>query len=129
LWNPEVLLGGYFEKAKSRGKFIFVRSLFLQGLLLLPAEMVEKKMPAAYLAAKKWEGICREYSSSSLEMCFRFAASIPSAVVIGAATPAQAYGNAEAFAKDPLTLSQIQKIYNTLKPYLSEDIINPSKWR
>lgn len=38
---------GFFDRAKKNGKILFARSTFLQGLLLMPLDEVDKKLPVA----------------------------------------------------------------------------------
>ena len=61
------------------GMEISLRSLFLQGLLLMPAAEAAARVPAARGALESWHGFCAERSLSPLAAALAVAKSLPSA--------------------------------------------------
>ena len=78
LWEPELLTEGYFEQALQKSKLLFVRSLFLQGLLLMSPEKVSQRLPEAKAASRHWLHLCHRIEIEPYEICLRFGAALPS---------------------------------------------------
>lgn len=68
------------------GDFFFVRSIFLQGLLLMDPEALPTKVSSAKPTLVKIREYCHDHAISPLDLCIGYARSIPWAagVVIGA---------------------------------------------
>lgn len=131
LWDPDVLTGGWLNHVTDATRLIFARSIFLQGLLLLPPNRVKERLPSAYHASLCWEGICRDLNLSALDTCLRFAATLCAhgvAVVLGAEDAKQAKMNTRFETMKPFEIGEVAEIHKQLIPYLNADIINPAKW-
>lgn len=67
---------GWYDKLKSQGTSIHIRSIFMQGLLLMP----EEQRPSKFLPWKhiwiKWHDWLRETDQTPLEACLRHALSV-----------------------------------------------------
>ncbi|MGL1934860.1 MAG: aldo/keto reductase [Fibrobacterales bacterium] len=127
-FSPELLIDGWLEEASKKRKQVFVRSIFLQGLLLMDIEKAQRRLPFAVEALKRWHGICNEYNYSPFTMCLKFARGLDCSVVIGADTAKQASKNGDIYSVDPFTRQEIQSIYSEIKPYIDERITNPALW-
>jgi aryl-alcohol dehydrogenase-like predicted oxidoreductase len=69
---------------------ITLRSIFLQGLLLMPVEAAAAKMPAARATLERWHGFCAERGLAPLAAALAVAKGLPSSYcVIGVDTAAQ----------------------------------------
>ncbi len=116
---------GLFEKARERGKAVFVRSVFLQGLLLMPLDRVPSSLQHALPYLKRLEQAALDMRLSRQALSLRYAAQRwPSAYVLfGAESPAQVIANAEAFSvKAGLRMDE------GLFKDVPENILNPVLW-
>jgi len=128
LWNPELYLDEIFEYATRLEKCLFVRSIYLQGLLLMNPSDIAIRLPRAEKASKVWHDICTRYSCTPEELCMRFAATLPAPIVIGADNEMQAAKNGKIVDIKPLIHNEVEEIYEEMRPYLSDEIVNPSLW-
>ncbi len=124
-WDSRMIRAGVFERARERDMLLFVRSIFLQGLLLLSPEEAEAKVPGAGGPAEAWAGLCRRYNCSSLELALGWTAGLRCPLVIGAETPEQTVqivrilGASDGRARDVSGMRELER----------EAILNPSLWR
>jgi len=128
IWSPELLTEGIFERAAKENTLIFVRSLFLQGLLLMSPDEVEQRLPKATEVLREWNQIQEDFDENGWELCMRFAATLPVPVVMGAENQMQVNENAGFLHAEPFTKTEIEHIHIRLAPYLSDQITNPAKW-
>lgn len=84
LINSEVI----FKLFDTGNKFI-VRSIFLQGLLLMPLKKIE--MTSSFQAVSQLTNFAKEMNTSNLDICVAYARSISwaSGIIIGVASPKQ----------------------------------------
>lgn len=126
IWDQKMLKEGIFDLAKKKGKLCFVRSIFLQGLLLLPPEKVAEKLPAAAKASQKWYKLAEKYNMEPLELAVGFAKSLRLPLVIGVENHVQ-------LKRDFLLLEKVELAEKVLEDTSfrvdDEDIIIPSRWR
>lgn len=127
-WEPELLLEGVLAEASEAGRTIYVRSLFLQGLLLMTPEGVAERLPVALPALQEWLGFCREQGTTPFEWCMRFAATLKCPVVLGAETETQVRANARLLEAKPLSVEEVRFCRERVRPHLSRDILDPSRW-
>ncbi|PCJ61789.1 MAG: hypothetical protein COA79_05695 [Planctomycetota bacterium] len=128
LWTPQLILENVLEGFKKKDKLVFVRSIFLQGLLLMKRDDVAKKAPFAIKAFDEWIRVCSKFNMVSEDLCFAFANSLNTPVVFGMESPSQVLKNKSFMGKNPLNKNEIEEIYNILSEYLTDKIINPSLW-
>jgi aryl-alcohol dehydrogenase-like predicted oxidoreductase len=102
---------------------ITVRSLFLQGLLVLPEDIAAERVPAARTALTAWTAFCRARSLSPLQAALAIAKGFDATYcVVGVETVGQleeivaAWRDAEPIAADELA-----------QP--NADIIDPRRWK
>jgi aryl-alcohol dehydrogenase-like predicted oxidoreductase len=117
---------GIFEKAQNQGKTIYIRSVFLQGLLLM--ENVPEKMGFAAQTHAAFRALAREFEISPEEFALMYVqkAFPASKILCGADTPEQVTQNIQSWMKirEPVDIGYIRnKIGN-----VPERILNPSLW-
>lgn len=118
---------GVFDLADKKGKKIYIRSVFLQGLILLPSEEIPSKLERAKPVIEELESLCRSLKVTRQEMALRFVKSeMPNAkIVFGADSPQHVKKNVETWEKlndaPPVDLSG--KLMN-----VDESILMPSLW-
>jgi len=127
-WDQNMISSGVFGLAKKMDKLCFVRSIYLQGLLLMSPDEVMNKMPSAYQASIKWSSIAKRHGLSNAELAAEFAISLDLPIVVGMETASQAKDNLKIFSGSSLNVDVIIEIKEALSPFLTEDILNPSKW-
>jgi len=91
------------EEASDRGKLIFLRSVFLQGLLLLTPDTLPTKMRFASGAIKNWQALCRRHGlgQQMAALGFVLATAPGSRIVIGCESSAQVGADVETALMDP----------------------------
>jgi len=127
-WDQRMLRDGIFNLAAAEDKLCFVRSIYLQGLLLLPAGRVAKRLAFARGASEQWERLARRYGMAAGELAVRCALSLPVPAVVGMETADQVRENARLFALEPLSKSELDEIHTTMAAVLDERTLNPSSW-
>jgi len=119
---------GVFELAKAKKKDVYIRSIFLQGLLLMNIRAIPEKMTFAAPVIEKLESLLKEFGLTRHEIAIGYIKSeMPRAkVVFGVETKEQITENVAAWLKGfPTGLSE--KIRVSF-PNVSERILNPSLW-
>ena len=119
----------FIASAKARQKTVFARSVFLQGLLTLPAETVEKKLPAAAPYAARTHKLAQKHQLSSRALAFGFVWHNPAvdSLVVGAETVEQLRANLDTARAPLLEAAQYRAVIDEL-PQAPETLANPSLW-
>ena len=124
IFDRRMSRAGVFRKAAERGVTIFVRSVYLQGLALLPAERVAKFGTAAVAA---YEQFCKEHDLDRRRFALQYALGFaPDPVlVIGAETPEQVAANC---AQATEAAESLRQEWDHRWPDDLEPLVNPSLW-
>lgn len=120
----------WLKKAKENNKLIFIRSIYLQGLLLMNIEDIPKKLEDAKEDIKYIDNIANSLGISRNELCLSFVNTIARDAVIlfGCETLEQAKENIKVFNSiKKLDKNIIDKLINRFID-LDEKIYNPTKW-
>ena len=120
---------GVLEGARSRGIAIFARSVYLQGLLLLPEEGVPERLAAVKPVRRRLERIAETLGMSLPELALRFAASLEgvNGVVVGLETLEQLESNLAMLAKGNLAEETMKEI-SAIVPDLPDAVLLPNLW-
>jgi len=129
MWDQSMLEEGIFSLAEKMGKLCFVRSIYLQGLLLMSPSQVAEKLPQAADASRKWFELAETMKSTPKELAFRFALSLNCPLVVGAETVKQAEENIKLSQQRSLSKEQIEQIRQTIAPLVDARITNPCLWQ
>ncbi len=124
-WDQRMKTADVFKLARSLNKLCFVRSIYLQGLLIMSTEEIRKKLPKAARVSQKWHKLAEGYNLRPLELAFGFAKSLCQPLVIGVDNTAQIIENFSLFEEIKLPKKIIE---NTQLQVDDEDIIIPSRW-
>jgi aryl-alcohol dehydrogenase-like predicted oxidoreductase len=120
---------GVFEIAKMKGKKVYIRSVFLQGLLLMNVDALPNKLSFVAPFIEKLENLTKEFGLTRHEVAFGYIKSqMPFAqVLFGAETKEQVTENLAAWKKDfPAILGErIRMNFSNV----SERILNPLLWQ
>ena len=119
---------GVFELAEKMRKQIYIRSVFLQGLLLMHPEEIPPHLAGARPIVEKVDSLCNSLGLTCLEISLAYIRKqVPGArVVFGAEMPSQVTQSALAWEKNvPESLGEQIK---ALFPDVDERILNPTLW-
>ena len=102
---------------------IFIRSVYLQGLAVMPKEKIPFPELRAYREKLEVFGVPMP------ELCMRYLLSFPgnTSVLTGVDTPEQLLENCRLAEKGPLPQELLQKVIDTV-PLLPESLIRPKLW-
>jgi len=130
IFDQRAITQKWFEKAKEKNKLIFIRSVFLQGLLLMDI----KDIPNNLLLAKKYLLILDDYtkklniSKNQLALNFVDTVANNSIILFGCDNLAQAKSNIQTYNNlKKLDNNTINDIQNDFKD-IDESIYNPTMW-
>jgi aryl-alcohol dehydrogenase-like predicted oxidoreductase len=114
---------GWAKRLKSMGVELHVRSVFLQGLLLMPASARPTKFARWPSIWHEWERWLREQGLPPLDACLRYVLSVPEVdkIVVGVDHVEQLRQITEAATGGLSTLPQWPQVVDS-------DLINPARW-
>lgn len=120
----------FFPVAQQQNIAIFSRSVYLQGLLLMPEEKIGTALQKIIPVRRKIEKLAIEADMELSELCMRFVLSNPAvtSVLTGVDNIGQLRQNLELFAKGALPSELYQKVQTAI-PELEEAIIRPVLWK
>lgn len=120
---------GVFELAENKEKQIYVRSIFLQGLLLLNSNEMPIKMKFAGTVLETLEDLTQELGLSKQDMAISYAKhAYPNAkIVFGVDGPEQVKDNLISWEK-ALPTDFVGQIQNTFQ-FVEERVLNPALWQ
>jgi aryl-alcohol dehydrogenase-like predicted oxidoreductase len=119
---------GVFDLADEKEKQIYIRSVFLQGLLLMKPEDLPPNLALAKPVLCKIDVLCKRYEYSRQELSLLYIKEkYPQAkIVFGAETPAQLKQNINIWRDSSSTIHKINELDRLSN--IDERIINPSCW-
>lgn len=119
---------GVFELADRKNKTIYIRSAFLQGLILMPYDRLPAKMAYAEPVIRKLDGLADKLCMSKQEIALGYLKlKMPRAkIVFGADIDLHVTTNVEAWKINPATslISEVEKYFSNI----DEKILNPTLW-
>jgi len=127
-WNQ--IENGGIKKIQEAGMMIFVRSVYLQGLVFREPESLEPRMEFCRETLEKFRRLCKKYEMNPAELALAYAFSIPgvTSLVLGSETVEQVEQNVELVEKVPvLTGEQMEEIRQNFR-HTDQRILNPGLW-
>jgi aryl-alcohol dehydrogenase-like predicted oxidoreductase len=120
---------GLFAGAEAAGKRVFIRSVFLQGLMLLEPAEATRRLPPAAGAIEQLAAFCAEHMADVREFAVGYARHhVPNALlVIGSETPAQVADNCRLIAQAPSD-PQLYEEWDACWPIDDPLLVNPARW-
>jgi aryl-alcohol dehydrogenase-like predicted oxidoreductase len=120
---------GVLRAAQKRGVAVFVRSVFLQGLLMMRAEEIPSEFAAALPVLARLRALARANDLTMQELAVRYVLGLPgvTCVLAGVESVAQMRENIRLFAAGPLEPLLMDAIEDTV-PELPESILKPYLW-
>lgn len=130
LFDQRALKENWFQKAKECGKIIFIRSVFLQGLLLMDKNSIPKKLENSRIYLEKLDFYCLKHKISKNELALSFVDTIAkdSLLLFGCDNLIQAEENLKNY--NNLKVLNEDDILELRSMFLDVDekIYNPTKW-
>ncbi len=110
---------------------IFARSVYLQGLLLMPAAKWPQFAGVDILALNHIldQLVLKFKRENRQDLCLSYVRGLPwvASLVLGVEAEGQLIENLGLFEKEPLSLEQIEEIQQII-PHLSDNFLNPALW-
>jgi aryl-alcohol dehydrogenase-like predicted oxidoreductase len=119
---------GVFDLARETGKQVYIRSVFLQGLLLMKPGELPANMAFARPALTKMDNFCAQYHYSRHAMALLYIKwKYPQArIIIGAEMPIQLEENLFMWQDNSASMPGIDEVDGW--PMVPERVINPALW-
>lgn len=130
IFDQRAIKLNWFKKAREKNKLIFIRSVFLQGLLLMNKNEIPKNLEHSKKYIEKFEDLCEELHLSKNELALSFVDSVAkdSLLLFGCDNIEQAKENIYNYnALKHLDDSILLRIKNEFSE-APEHIYNPTKW-
>ena len=121
---------GIFEEARERGVAVFVRSAYLQGLILMEPDGVPDDLRAVVPALRELRALAAELNLGMEELALRYVLGLCglSCVVVGVESVAQMRRNLEVFDSGAFNAA-IQQRIEALDFDLPDLIFEPWRWQ
>ena len=129
LFDHRLLRSGFFDRARDRGLAVFVRSVFLQGLIPMDPEEVPERVREVLPFKRALTQLCKETGRSPAEMALQFALAQRgiSSVLVGVERTLQMREDLRLFEASPLSRATVEEILSRFAE-VSEYVLNPTFW-
>lgn len=119
----------FWPVAQQNKIHLFSRSVYLQGLLLMPEEKIRPGLAEVIPVRRRLEGIAREAGCTMAELCMRYVLSNPAitSVLTGVDTVEQVQENLRLAALGPLPADVLGRVRECV-PDLPESLVRPALW-
>jgi aryl-alcohol dehydrogenase-like predicted oxidoreductase len=120
---------GVFHDCKERGMGLFVRSIYLQGLVLMPDNEIAPGLGQVLPVLQGLRDLAAQAGMSLAELAVRYVLSLEGVTcgVVGVETVEQMKQNIAIFNKGPLDADMMKAVLAVV-PDLPETILMPNKW-
>ncbi|OFX16347.1 MAG: hypothetical protein A2Z18_10170 [Armatimonadetes bacterium RBG_16_58_9] len=121
--------GGICSEAVERNTALFVRSVYLQGLLLMPEDEIPTRLAGVIPVRRALRSLADKAGIGLAELAVRYVAGLPgvTSLVLGVDSVDQMRENIELFSKGPLEPDVAAAVVDAV-PDLPESIVSPRKW-
>ncbi len=119
----------FFPLAQKSGIAVFTRSVYLQGLLLMPEDKIRESLQEVIPVRRRLACLAAEAGMDISELCMRFVLSNPAitSVLTGVDNIEQLRQNLQLMGKAALPAALYREAKAAV-PLLEEKIIRPSLW-
>lgn len=120
---------GILSLSKEKGYGVFVRSVYLQGLLMMPGSEMKGRFEVVKPVIDALKSIAADSGMSVREMALRYVMTLDgcTCTVVGVETHEQAANNIQASQKGKLDKGLMAEIESAV-PDLSDEILMPTLW-
>ncbi len=129
VFDHRLIKPGFFEKAHSKGIAVFVRSIYLQGLILMENTDVPDKLRGVIPFKNQLKEICEQSGRTINEAAMKFplAQKGVTGIVFGVDNLNQLKENINLYNKPPLEKPIIENILNKFND-IPEYLLDPRQW-
>ncbi len=130
LFDCGQVINGGVEKLRKAGMMIFVRSVYLQGLVFRDPYKLEDDMQFAYETLVKFRSLCDKYKLSPAALAISYVSSIKgfTSLVLGCDNPDQVSSNVELIGQTvQLSDEQMNEIHEAFKDS-PRKLLDPGQW-
>ena len=121
---------GGLQALKDSGMIVFVRSVYLQGLVFKKPEELDERMDFAKNTLIKFRALCEKYAMTPAELSLAFVLSLPgvTSLVLGAEKKEQVLENAGTF--EHIRLLSEEQMNEIHENFRNEEfrLLTPSEW-
>lgn len=121
---------GGMEKLEKSGMMVFVRSVFLQGMVFHTPQTLDPRLDFCIPYLTRFCGLCEKYGLDPAVLALSFVMSVPgvTATVLGCDNADQVRANCDLFDKlVTLTPAQMEEIHDAFRD-IDRRMVNPSVW-
>jgi aryl-alcohol dehydrogenase-like predicted oxidoreductase len=120
---------GVFANPRKHGVALFIRSIYLQGLLLMPEHDIPPQLADVIPVRRKLAALAEQAGLTLTELAARYVLGLEgvTCAVVGVETVAQMRQNLALFARGPLDPALVQAIADAV-PALSDRVLMPNRW-
>lgn len=122
---------GGLKKLHDAGMMVFVRSVYLQGLVFKKPEDIEPHMDFCREPLRKYIALCEKYNLGPAELAISYASSLKevTSLVLGCENVEQVKSNIDLFGRTvQLTDAQLKEIHDTFEG-IDRRVIDPNYWK
>jgi aryl-alcohol dehydrogenase-like predicted oxidoreductase len=130
LFDRRYVRAGVFRACREGGLGLFVRSIYLQGLILMQDQDITPVLAAVVTPVlQRLRALAAEAGMSLAEMAVRYVLALEGVTcgVVGVETAAQMQDNVAIFSKGPLGADMMKAIIAAV-PDLPDSVLMPNKW-
>jgi aryl-alcohol dehydrogenase-like predicted oxidoreductase len=119
---------GVFQLAIDKQKTVYVRSVFLQGLILMEVEEIPEKMAFAKPFVRKFDSLSWELGLTRIDLALGYVKhGLPGTkLIFGAELPGQVRNNCHSWGKD--TPTSLASIVRKIFADVDQKVLNPNLW-
>lgn len=120
---------GVLDQAADRDAVVFIRSVYLQGLLLMPEAEIPARLTAVIPVRRRLEAVAAAAGIGFAELAARYLLSQSgvTSVLVGVETDKQLADNVAAFGRGPLDADTLAAI-DAVAIDLADQLITPASW-
>ena len=124
------ITSGGWEALTRSDKIVFVRSVFLQGLVFMKPDQLQPQMTFAKPALERFHSLCQEFCMEPAVLAISFVLSLPgdSSLVLGCERREQVESNADLIGKAKhLTENQLARLHESFEQ-TDPRVTDPGTW-
>ena len=130
IFDWKQIVNGGIQKLADAKMMIFVRSVYLQGLVFKDPDQLDPRMDFCREPLEKFRGFCKEFGLNPAELCMSFLLSIPgvTSLVLGSETAQQVEDNAALVNNTKTFTAAEMERFHAAFADIDPRVTNPGMW-